>query len=181
MKTIDRRLFLAATLACAAATQAQAQAPKDTPWDQLIPKGWDPMAGFKRPPTAGLLSDSDPRVLEMMRELREVWDRAPTRPELDGTPVQLSGYVVPLEQSRGELREFLLVPYFGACIHSPPPPANQIVHVLPAKAAKGLRSMDVVTVRGAIRTQRGDTAMGATGYRIDAANVEPYVAPEPAR
>lgn len=172
----SRRLLIAVPWAFAVARAAFAQ-PKDTPWDELMPKGWNPMAALKRPATIGMLNDSDPRVLEMMRELRELWDNAPTRPELDGKPVQLSGYVVPLEQSRGELREFLLVPYFGACIHSPPPPANQIVHVLPAKAAKGVRTMDVVTVRGAIHTQRGDTPMGATGYRIDAAQVEPYTPP----
>jgi len=160
-------------------TWAQAAA-KDTPWDELLPKDWDPMASFKRTPQTSMLNDSDPRVLEMMRELREVWDRAPTRPELDGKPVQLSGYIVPLEQVRGELREFLLVPYFGACIHTPPPPANQIVHVLPAQGAKGLRSMDAVTVRGALRTQRGDSAMGVSGYRIDAAKVELYT-PLPGR
>jgi uncharacterized protein len=157
--------------------QASAVTTKDTPWDELMPKGWDPMASFKRTPQTRMLNDSDPRVLEMMRDLRAVWDAAPTRPELDGQPVQLSGYIVPLEQSRGELREFLLVPYFGACIHTPPPPANQIVHVLPAKGSKGLRSMDAVTVRGALRTQRTDSTMGASGYRIDAAHVELYTPP----
>jgi hypothetical protein len=163
-----------------ARAQASSAATKDTSWEELMPKGWDPMAGFKRTPQMSMLNDSDPRVLEMMRELREVWDAAPTRPELDGKPVQLSGYIVPLEQSRGELREFLLVPYFGACIHTPPPPANQIVHVMPAQGGKGLRSMDVVTVRGALRTQRTDSAMGASGYRIDAAKVELYT-PLPGR
>jgi hypothetical protein len=174
--SVSRRGLLVAPLAFTfllAAAQT-----KDTPWEDLMPKGWDPMAGFKRTPQISMLNDSDPRVLEMMSELRRVWDNAPTRPELDGKPVQLSGYVVPLEQARGELREFLLVPYFGACIHTPPPPANQIVHVLPGKGTgKGLRTMDVVTVRGALRTQRTDSAMGASGYRIEAANVELYVPP----
>lgn len=147
---------------------------KDTQWTDLVPKGWNPMAGFKPPATMGMLSDSDPRVIEMMNELREVWDNAPTRPELNGTPVQLSGYVVPLEAAKGDVKEFLLVPYFGACIHTPPPPANQIVHVLPAKGGKGLRTMDVVTVRGTLLAARSDSPMGASGYRIDGARVELY-------
>ena len=89
---------------------------------------------------------------------------------------RIPGYLVPLEESRGELSEFLLVPYFGACIHSPPPPANQIVHVLPARAVKGFRSMDAVWVTGTMRTQRQDSSMGVSGYRLEAQAVEKYSA-----
>lgn len=173
-----RRALLAWLLA--APLTAAAQSTPDTRWEDLVPKGWDPMAGIKMPSRIGLMNDSDPQVLELMRELRASWDNAPTRGELNDKPVRLSGYVVPLEQVQGEVKEFLLVPYFGACIHTPPPPANQIVHVLPAagqKAARGLRTMDVVTVQGKLRTARVDSAMGASGYRIDAAAVEPYRAP----
>ncbi len=170
-----RTVLLAAALAAAG---VRAQAPKENRWEELMPKDWDPMAGFKAPPGGiGLLDDSDPRVFDLMRELRTAWDNAPTRAELDGQAFRLSGYLVPLEQVRGEIKEFLLVPYFGACIHSPPPPANQIVHVLPARGAKGLRSMDAVTVQGTLRIARSDTAMGASGYRLDAASVEPYKPP----
>ena len=46
-------------------------------------------------------------------------------------PVRLPGYVVPLANAQdGRLTEFLFVPYYGACIHVPPPPPNQIVHVV---------------------------------------------------
>lgn len=48
--------------------------------------------------------------------------------ELNGKLVRLSGYLLPLEAPEGKIAEFLLVPYFGACIHVPPPPPNQIVH-----------------------------------------------------
>jgi hypothetical protein len=73
------------------------------------------------------------------------------------------------------MKEFLLVPYFGACIHSPPPPANQIIHVLPKSPAKGLRSMDTVWITGRVTTQRTDSFMGAASYRIEATEVSPYV------
>lgn len=49
--------------------------------------------------------------------------------DLDDRQVRLPGYVVPLEFSDSRITEFLLVPWLGACIHTPPPPANQIVHV----------------------------------------------------
>jgi len=167
-------LALAAALGMPLVTQA-AGAPRENTWEELVPPGWDPMAGIKKPATLGMMSDADPRVLDMMRNLREIWDNAPTRPELDGKPFRLSGYVVPLDQMKGEVREFLLVPYFGACIHTPPPPANQIVHVFASRGGKGLRTMDVVTVQGTLQAKRGDTVMGASGYRILEATVEPYV------
>jgi hypothetical protein len=115
----------------------------------------------------------------MLKKMREVWDSAPVNPELVGTQVRIPGFVVPLEDSKAGLREFLLVPYFGACIHSPPPPANQIIHVLPRTPAKGVRSMDTVWVSGTLSTVRTDSYMGASGYRIEATSVAPYT--EPAR
>ena len=160
----------------AAATRPGAKSrPPELRWEDLVPKDWDPGKRFRDRNVLGL-SDADPKVLQLMRELREEWDNAPTRPELDGAAVRIPGYLVPLEESRGELSEFLLVPYFGACIHSPPPPANQIVHVLPAKAVKGFRSMDAVWVTGTMRTQRQDSSMGVSGYRLEAQAVEKYSA-----
>ena len=54
---------------------------------------------------------------------------APVVKALDGQSVSLPGFVVPLEGDSELITEFLLVPYFGACIHVPPPPPNQLVHV----------------------------------------------------
>lgn len=39
------------------------------------------------------------------------------RIRLDGAAVKLAGYPVPHDQVKGEVKEFLQVPYFGACIH----------------------------------------------------------------
>jgi hypothetical protein len=149
--------------------------PTEVRWEELVPKDWDPGKRFRDRNLQGL-SDSDPKVQQLMRELREEWDNAPTRAELEGAVLRIPGYLVPLEESKGELSEFLLVPYFGACIHSPPPPANQIVHVLPAKAVKGFRSMDAVWVTGTLRTQRQESSMGVSGYRLEATSVEKYSA-----
>ncbi|MBA3598409.1 MAG: DUF3299 domain-containing protein [Methylibium sp.] len=145
-------------------------------WEELVPEGWDPLKGLRGMGNLGMLDDSNPRVLEAMREMRRVWNTAPTNDTLDGAAVKLPGYVVPLEQVKDELKEFLLVPYFGACIHNPPPPANQIVHVLLDKPVKGYRSMDTVWVSGTLKTFRQDSAMGASGYRMQAAVVDRYEA-----
>jgi hypothetical protein len=166
-----------------AAPKASAEATKAAPgkagfrelnWDDLLPKDWDPYKDLKDLKLAGL-SDGDPRAAAMLKRMREVWDNAPVNNQLADQAVRLPGYLVPLEESKAGLNEFLLVPYFGACIHTPPPPSNQIVHVLPRQTLKGFHSMDTVWVNGTMKTVRSDTAMGASSYRLEAVSVEPYV------
>ncbi|MGI9201102.1 MAG: DUF3299 domain-containing protein [Woeseiaceae bacterium] len=72
-----------------------------------------------------------PQLIEHVSRSRERRLRHQKRvvKELDGTFVRIPGYAVPLELSGSKVTEFLLVPYVGACIHTPPPPPNQIVHV----------------------------------------------------
>ena len=142
-------------------------------WDALVPADWDPFKEFKGL-NLGVLDDADPRAALMLKKMREVWDNAPINPALVGQRVRLPGFVVPLEDTKDGMKEFLLVPYFGACIHSPPPPGNQIIHVLPKVPAKGLRSMDTVWISGVLSAERTDSYMGAAGYRIEADAVAPY-------
>lgn len=189
-----RRLLL--PLVLLAAGTALAQAPQGVPvpgptlkgnaakagsfrqinWDELVPKGWDPMKDLKDL-NIGALSDADPRATQMLKKLREVWDNAPANPALDGQAVRIPGYVVPLEEGNDGIKEFLLVPYFGACIHSPPPPANQIVLVKPDKPV-AFKSMDAVWVSGLLKTARQENQeMGVSGYRIEGGLVAKYVPP----
>ncbi|MBX3636184.1 MAG: DUF3299 domain-containing protein [Rubrivivax sp.] len=142
-------------------------------WEDLVPRDWDPFKDFKDL-NFQMLDDGDPRAMELLKRMRKVWDEAPVNEALAGQLIRLPGFIVPLEDSREGLKEFLLVPYFGACIHSPPPPANQIIHVVPARPARGLRSMDAVWVSGPLALDRVDSHMGMAGYRIAATEVAPY-------
>ena len=142
-------------------------------WEQLIPAGWDPYKDLKAL-NLDTLQDNDPKADEALKKMRKMWDNAPINPLILGESVRLPGYVVPLEDLATGIKEFLLVPYFGACVHSPPPPANQIVHVLLDKPAKNLRLMDVVWVNGPLSATKTDSHMGVASYRIDAKAVTPY-------
>ena len=157
----------------AAAAPARPGAPKVIRWDDLVPADWDPMKEFKGM-DFNVLSDADPRAQQLLKKLREVWDAAPVNPAMAGRSIRIPGYVVPLEETKDGLKEFLLVPYFGACIHTPPPPANQIIHVLPKTPARGVKSMDAVWISGILATVRTDSYMGAESYRVEALAVEPY-------
>lgn len=150
---------------------------REIKWDDLVPKDWDPLKQFKNM-NFSLMNDSDPRANELLKRMRETWDNAPTNNDMDGAAVRIPGFLVPLEETKAGLKEFLLVPYFGACIHSPPPPANQIIHVKTDKPTKGFHSMDTVWISGTLKTLRSDSYMGASGYRMDAVVVEPYVEPK---
>jgi hypothetical protein len=116
--------------ASGAAKPVAAGSYREITWEDLVPKDWDPAKEFKQA-NIGLMKDGDPRATEMLKRMREAWNNAPTNNELDGVAIRLPGYLVPLDESGNGIKEFLLVPYFGACIHTPPPPANQIVLVQP--------------------------------------------------
>lgn len=142
-------------------------------WEALVPKGWEPRQAF-----AGLdlarLDDADPRAMEALEKLKQAWDEAPAEPALNGRKVRIAGFALPLERQGDRVGELLLVPYFGACIHSPPPPANQIIHARLAKPAAGLATMMPVWLFGTLKVERRQTTWGAAGYHMAVDRVEPY-------
>jgi hypothetical protein len=152
---------------------------RDTRWPELLPEDWNPYRQVRKL-REGMesMTDNDPRAIEMLKNLRETWNNAPINAAMDGADVRIPGYVVPLEESKGGIKEFLLVPYFGACIHTPPPPSNQIIHVLADRPIEGLHAMDTVWISGTLKADRSDSVMGASSYRMQAARVTPYVAPK---
>jgi hypothetical protein len=162
-----------ATPSPAAKASAATAAPRTINWAALVPAGWDPFKDFKTLDLASL-NDADPRASELMARMRKAWDNAPVNPALVGEVVRIPGYVVPLEEGKAGMTEFLLVPYFGACVHTPPPPSNQIIHVLPNSPAVGLRSMDTVWVTGVLSTLQTDSYMGTASWRLTASGVVPY-------
>ncbi len=104
--------------------------------------------------------------------------------ELDGRQVRMPGYLLPLEITDARVTEFLLVPYVGACIHVPPPPPNQIVHVklAPEDGLKSGNLFDPVWVTGKIKAKSmvkdlfliDGSANIDIGYTMQADRVEAY-------
>lgn len=147
---------------------------REIAWDALIPQDW-------RPDTlmdelgAEDLSDEDPRAQQLLEKLKALWTEAPVVSALEGQRVRLPGFVVPLEMDATKVDQFLLVPYFGACIHVPPPPANQIVHAVTAAGeAFGGQLFDAVWVTGTMRVERSTSDVAEAGYRLEDASVTPY-------
>lgn len=152
-----------------------AQDYREIAWPELVPKDWDPLAGLKREDVASL-RDADPRARDLLRQMREAWMNAPAVPALAGQAVRIPGYVVPLDATRDEVREFLLVPYFGACIHVPPPPPNQVIHVVMAEPAPA-GMMAAVWVSGVLRVETSETPFGSASYQMAGQGLTPYTPP----
>jgi uncharacterized protein len=103
-------------------------------------------------------------------------------PLLNGQNVRLPGYLLPLEFSGKQVSEFLLVPWVGACIHTPPPPPNQIVHVKPEKPVEMGGMFAPVWVTGQMTTGAIKKSLSLVdgsadievGYSLRASRVEPY-------
>ena len=94
---------------------------------------------------------------------------------VDGTVVRIPGFVVPLDDLAEEGAEFLLVPYYGACIHTPPPPPNQMVLVrMEGNKTVKLSLFEPVWLEGRLRIRNVDSPYGAVGYEMAGLKVAPY-------
>jgi hypothetical protein len=108
-----------------------------------------------------------------------------TVPSLNNAAVRIAGYLLPLEFDGRAVSEFLLVPYVGACVHTPPPPQNQIIWVKTAKLIEVKGNFDPVWAAGTLRVRRQDRTLFlvdglvtvASGYTLEGAIVTPYEAP----
>ncbi|MEZ5853514.1 MAG: DUF3299 domain-containing protein [Hyphomicrobiaceae bacterium] len=91
---------------------------------------------------------------------------------LDGKRVKIGGYVVPLDFDATKVKEFLLVPFVGACIHVPPPPPNQILYVKSEQGFDVKGTFDPVWVTGKLATKVAFTGLAEAGYSLVAEKIE---------
>lgn len=94
---------------------------------------------------------------------------------LNGTQVRVPGFMVPLEDWEQQVSEFILVPYFGACIHVPPPPPNQMAHVVMQRNRKvEVNLWDPVWIIGTLKIENVESPYGVVGYQVSAERIVPY-------
>lgn len=92
----------------------------------------------------------------------------------DGRIVRLPGYVVPLAYGGTGLTAFLLAPFVGACIHVPPPPANQLVFVTTERPYENTDLYEPVHVTGMFGVSATGTEVASVGYALSAEDISPY-------
>ena len=104
--------------------------------------------------------------------------------DLNGKFIRMPGYALPLEFNGTGVKEFLLVPYIGACIHVPPPPPNQMVYVSLDRPFKPDDLFTAVWITGRIEVKRTSKSLSlvdgqsivSAGYAMNAVRVEPFEA-----
>jgi hypothetical protein len=158
----------AAVLACAASglgalPEARAEDVIELAWENLVPGNErSPMGGLM-----GIIAHGDIAVEDGPQS-------TPLTREYDGKRVRIPGYVVPLEYDQTGMRSLILVPYIGACVHVPPPPANQLIYVKPDEPYRDGGLFEAVFVTGTFRAAMTDTEITEVGYTIESPVITPY-------
>ena len=171
MRALTNVLLLALLL-----SSLPAQAARELSWDDLIPPGTADQFGMPQPmhdmsQLADVLSENanagGTSVVEQQKP------QAPTVAALEGQEVKLPGYIVPLTLTDdNRVIEFLLVPYFGACIHVPPPPSNQIVLVHSDEGVALDAAYIPFWITGTLHVEQTDSELASAGYRMSASNID---------
>ena len=148
---------------------------RELSWDDLVPADAPPPV-FPELPMHDLADLGD--VLLGEADATTSMPQATGQPvvqALDGQRVRLPGYIVPLDMTeRGRVIEFLLVPYYGACIHVPPPPSNQIVHAVSELGVAIQELWQPFWIEGTMHTESISSELAEAGYRMKAEKIYAY-------
>ena len=184
MQPITRRMALAGgalmlaapSLAPRAFAEAK-KAPLVLSWENLMPEGEeDRLSELYEDYMRSLASGDAASIAEgsAADTMKQIGTFNTVKP-LNGRLVRIAGYVVPLDfNARNTLSEFLLAPYFGACVHAPPPPPNQIIYVTAKPAAKLKDLWGAVWAEGVLSTDRKDSDLASAAYTLALTKVEAY-------
>lgn len=161
---LSRRRFLAAAGSIALVPQmAAAKTPMRVTWDMLIPPGI---------PYSQIIGEGE--LDEQNDTWKPIYDANATalNPALAGAFIRMPGYIVPLELTGQATSAFLLVPYVGACVHTPPPPPNQLVFTTVDPPWPLGDPWNAVWVTGTMQTQLQSHDIADTGYVLTASKIE---------
>jgi hypothetical protein len=144
---------------------AMAASATEITWDDLLPPGV---------PYSEIIGEGE--MDEASDSWRPVFDENATKlnPALDGAYIKMPGYIIPFEVSTAGVSSFVLVPYVGACLHTPPPPANQLVFVTTQTPWPSDDLWEAVWVIGRMQHSLQSTEVGDTGYQLTADKMEVY-------
>lgn len=148
------------------APSAIARTPTEIGWEDLIPPGI---------PYPEIIGEGE---IDFVNDTwNPVFDANATKlnDDLDGTFIRMPGYILPLEVNADGVREFLLVPYVGACVHVPPPPPNQLVLVNAEEPWPGDQLWEAIWVEGTLKTELQTTDLAESAYTLTATDMERYI------
>ena len=152
--------------------------PRELDWPALIPEG-APVQAPQLAPLHDLSQIGNALAAESAPPAPQQSANAPVVQALDNQQVKLPGYIVPLDVTEeGRVVEFLLVPYFGACIHVPPPPSNQIVHVTSELGVLLDALYQPFWIEGPLKVEASSSELAEAGYSMSADKIYVYEMPD---
>ncbi len=161
---VSRRIVLTGLAALGLGLPARAEAVVDLDWNDLLPKD------------GNILQQALRGFVQHNQINPDMTQPASTgvRSDWNGKTVRLPGFMVPLDYTADGVSSFILVPYMGACIHVPPPPANQLVLVSSDTPYPIEDLFEAVTVTGLFGTAGTTTELAEIGYAMTADSIDPY-------
>ena len=162
-----RTLLLAGSAFTLGTLTLRAQDIRDFGWIELLPNDGSvarpvPLEEHDEGGNALLINDGD----------------VPIRDDIDGLVVRMVGYVTPIGFKPGSrmmsVDTFLLAPFTGACVHVPPPPANQLIlgHFAEGIDLATRLSLDPVMVVGTLRAEKVNVDVTVAGYQLEVTSME---------
>ncbi len=136
----------------------------DLEWEDLLPKGETTIPRGLR----SLIEHDGPDLSSQQPASTGV------RSDWNGQIVRLPGFIVPIDTVGTAVTAFILVPYVGACIHVPPPPANQLVFVTTERPYETAGLYSPVNVTGMFGISAMSTHLAQIGYALSAEKIEPF-------
>lgn len=116
----------------------------------------------------GKLSPEEERYQQALTSTKVV-------PEMAGKMIRIPGFVVPLTfDDQEQITEFFLVPFFGACIHMPAPPPNQIIFVQTSKGFRVEHLFDPIWVIGKLAITLTENELASAAYSLTMDHFEEY-------
>lgn len=136
----------------------------DLEWTDLVPEGQQAIP----PSIQSLIQHDGPDLLSQQPPSQGV------RTDWNGEIVRLPGFIVPIDYSGTGVTAFILVPFVGACVHVPPPPANQLVFITTDKPYESSGLFEAVNVIGMFGTASTSTQLADIAYALSADHIEPF-------
>ena len=130
----------------------------DLEWSDLIPEGSRKTSNLFQ----GIIDHDQSSLISEQPKSSGI------RTDWNGQNVRIPGYIVPSDYSGTGVKAFMLVPLVGACVHVPPPPANQRVFVTTEKPFESTGLFEAVQVTGMFGTASTKTQMADVGYALSA-------------
>lgn len=165
MRISRRSLVTTAAASAMLPLAARASSPRQIGWDELIPPNI---------PYSEIIGEGE--VDEENDYWRPLFDENATKlnDALNGAYVKMPGYIIPWDISSAGITSFILVPYVGACIHVPPPPANQLVFVTTETPWPSDTLWEAIWVTGKLQHEFQSTELAVIGYKMQADVMEVF-------